>query len=505
MVGTHWDITERKQAELELRQSEQRFRSLISHNNAIILQIDPSSGKILYANTAAEKFYGWTRGEMCAKSIQEINLLPPADIAAELAAASAAQRNTFIFTHRLASGESRIVEVHSTPIFDGNRLVLVSIIHDITERKQAELELRQSVQRFRDIARVSADWIWEIDAHARYTYVSEGVKALLGYAPEDVLGKTPFDFMSTDAARHLTEAFGNFVAAKTPFRDLENIVLAKEGTAHITLTSGEPILDPQGNLLGYRGIDRDITERKRAEEQLRGMAAELERKVIERTKQLRKMSAQLALTEEHERRQLAECLHDNIGQLLAVIKIKLSALSAGSLQASVDDIVKLVEKSDQAVRMLTHQLSPPILKMLGFVPALESLTEEMQRVYGLTVQIHDSSCSRLLIDEIQAMLFRSARELLINVAKHAKVSAANLSARCVDESLRLVVSDAGCGFTPADFDSDLPKIGNFGLFSIHERITNIGGNMKIDSHPGHGTTITLSLPCAIATQEARQS
>jgi signal transduction histidine kinase len=155
--------------------------------------------------------------------------------------------------------------------------------------------------------------------------------------------------------------------------------------------------------------------------------------------------------------------------------------------------------------MLTHQLSPPILKMLGFVPALESLTEEMQRVYGLTVQIHDSSCSRLLIDEIQAMLFRSARELLINVAKHAKVSAANLSARCVDESLRLVVSDAGCGFTPADFDSDLPKIGNFGLFSIHERITNIGGNMKIDSHPGHGTTITLSLPCAIATQEARQS
>ncbi len=379
------------------------------------------------------------------------------------------------------------------------------VLRDITMRKQAELELRQSEQRFRDIARVSADWIWEADAQARYTYVSDGVKALLGYAPEEVLGKVPFDFMPADEAPRVECAFGNIAAAKKSFIDLENIVLSKDGTARITLTSGTPILDPQGNLLGYRGIDRDITARKLAEDQLRGMAAELENRVRERTTQLRKVATQLTLTEERERHLLAQELHDSLGQLLAVIKIKLSALVADSPQASVDEIVKLVDQSDQAVRMITQQLSPPILQMLDFVSALEWLSEEMRRGYGLTVQIHDKNCTKSLVAEIQAMLFRSARELLINVARHAKVGAATLAVRCDDEQLRLVVSDAGCGFTANRFDGGLPGRGSFGLSSIYERMSAIGGQMEIDSRPGHGTTITLTMPCAIAVKEARPS
>jgi signal transduction histidine kinase len=159
-----------------------------------------------------------------------------------------------------------------------------------------------------------------------------------------------------------------------------------------------------------------------------------------------------------------------------------------------------VGQAEQAVRQITQQLSPSILQMLGFVSALEWLAENMERQYGLTVLIYGKNCSRPLVEEIQAMLFRSVRELLINVAKHAKVGAATLSVFCDSEQLRLVVSDAGCGFTVARVDGGLPGNDRFGLDSIHERMSAIGGQMKIDSRPGHGATITLTLPCAIAAK-----
>ena len=155
----------------------------------------------------------------------------------------------------------------------------VGLFSDITEELRLEEEqqriqraLQESEQRFRDIAGVSADWIWEVDAQGRYTYASESVKGMLGYAPEEILGKTPFDFMTADEARRVGEVFGRLVAAKSPFSDLENIVLGKDGTAHITLTNGKPILGAAGELLGYRGVDRDITERKQAEEKIRQLA-----------------------------------------------------------------------------------------------------------------------------------------------------------------------------------------------------------------------------------------
>ncbi|MDO8931028.1 MAG: EAL domain-containing protein, partial [Rhodocyclaceae bacterium] len=153
--------------------------------------------------------------------------------------------------------------------FDRNERVTYAVATDITERKQAEEELRRSEQRFRDVAEASADWIWEVDAAGRYTYVSEGVKRMLGYAPDEVVGKTPFDFMAPAEARRIGELFGSIAAQKTSFSELENTVLDKNGMPHITLTSGMPILDAAGELVGYRGIDRDISTRRAAENRVK--------------------------------------------------------------------------------------------------------------------------------------------------------------------------------------------------------------------------------------------
>ncbi|MBU0703960.1 MAG: PAS domain S-box protein, partial [Chloroflexi bacterium] len=126
-------------------------------------------------------------------------------------------------------------------------------------------DLSVSEKRFRDVAESTADWIWEVDATGRYTYCSESVVNVLGYTPEEILGKMPFEFMPPDEAARVGEVFAEVVANKQPIVDLENRNLAQDGREVVVLTNGVPILDDEGNLLGYRGVDKDVTERVQAE------------------------------------------------------------------------------------------------------------------------------------------------------------------------------------------------------------------------------------------------
>ncbi len=142
-----------------------------------------------------------------------------------------------------------------------------------TEQKNKELEL--SELRFRDIAMSSADWIWEVDANGVYTYCSEKVEEILGYTPDEMLGKTPFDFMPEAEAEKVTEEFMQIVKERKAFRNLENWNLTRTGLPICVHTSGVPVIDDHGNFIGYRGTDTDITERKLAEEKLKESEARL--------------------------------------------------------------------------------------------------------------------------------------------------------------------------------------------------------------------------------------
>jgi PAS domain S-box-containing protein len=138
-----------------------------------------------------------------------------------------------------------------------------------TLHRQAEERARESEQRFRALVETTSDWVWEVDRDARYTYASPKVRDLLGYEPEDVIGKTPFDFMPADEAERVAELFGEILQFRRPFSSLENVNLHRDGSRVVLETSGVPVFDSRGDLVGYRGIDRDITGRKRAEETLR--------------------------------------------------------------------------------------------------------------------------------------------------------------------------------------------------------------------------------------------
>ena len=184
------------------------------------------------------------------------------------------------------------------------------------------------------------------------------------------------------------------------------------------------------------------------------------------------------------------------GQLLAVSKMRLAGIAAAPADArtQIDEARSLVEQAIDRTRSLTSELSPPVLHELGFVAAAEWLGEEMEKVQGFTFRFVDDGEPKPVDEEVGIFLFTSVRELLVNVAKHARARAVQVSIRKDGEEMVVEVRDDGTGFLPARADV---RSRGFGLFSIRERLQHLGGRMSIRSTPGKGTAITLSAPVRI--------
>lgn len=153
------------------------------------------------------------------------------------------------------------------PVADPTRKAAVENTDELIRVNSA---LRASEERFRSLVETTSDWVWEVNATGVYTYASPKVRELLGYEPEEVIGRTPFDFMHPgDEQKRVRAIFADAVLSRKPLKALENVNIGKDGRHVVVETSGVPILDGEGNVLSYRGVDRDITERKKMEEALR--------------------------------------------------------------------------------------------------------------------------------------------------------------------------------------------------------------------------------------------
>lgn len=168
-------------------------------------------------------------------------------------------------------GASIFCKWTNTPIKkpDGSVYGVLSMVEDITACQKAEKDRRRNEQLFRDLVERSSDWIWEIDEQNNYIYASPQVKNVLGYTPQEIIGKTPFDLMEPDEAARMAEFFGQISSARQPFHLFENANLHKDGHKVTLETSGVPVFDENGTYAGYRGVDRDITERKMVYQALR--------------------------------------------------------------------------------------------------------------------------------------------------------------------------------------------------------------------------------------------
>lgn len=262
---------------------------------------------------------------------------------------------------------------------------------------------------------------------------------------------------------------------------------------------------PKGKALGLAMVSRNITDRKRAEDQLRELTTQLERRVEERTRllaesqeRLRALATELTLTEHREHRRMATELHDYLAQLLVVARMKLGHLRQRGrdtkLSEEVGEIGEVIQRSLAYTRSLVVQLSPPVLHEFGLVAALRSLAEQMES-QGLNVTV-EAAPQALTIPQDQAiLLYQSVRELLYNVIKHAGVDAATVSVSVTaDGRPLLAVADQGRGFDAAHAMRLESESSKFGLFSIRERMTVLGGQFDSESRPGLGTRMTLTMP-----------
>ncbi|MFQ5646458.1 MAG: GAF domain-containing sensor histidine kinase [bacterium] len=221
-----------------------------------------------------------------------------------------------------------------------------------------------------------------------------------------------------------------------------------------------------------------------------------EEKLFNYQKKLRSLASELLLSEERERREIAVGLHDQIGQNLALSRMKLGALQESAVSCGLNkpfsEINQLLERVIQETRTLTFDLSPPILYELGLEPALEWLTEQTYEKHGITSRFEDDRQPKLLDDDVRILIFQAVRELLFNAVKYARANNIEVSTRKDASSIIVKVTDDGVGFETSNIITYMSKSRGFGLFSIKDRLDYLGGSLKIESKPGHGTEITLT-------------
>ncbi|MBN2208897.1 MAG: PAS domain S-box protein [Candidatus Coatesbacteria bacterium] len=270
-VGFFTDVTERREAEKALRASERRYRTLVENLPQKIFIKDKNS-VYMSCNENYATDLGVPAEEMTGKSDYDFFPRGLADKYREDDARIMAGGKLEQLDERyIQDGEELFVHTVKMPLKDekGNVIAILGIFWDITDRHHAEEALRASEERFRALVETSPDSVWEVDENAAYTYMSPRIRDMRGYSPEEVLGKTPFDLMPAEEGARVAEILAPFVASHKPFSGLENTNLHKDGHHVVVETNGVPFFDAQGAFRGYRGIDRDITERKRAEEALR--------------------------------------------------------------------------------------------------------------------------------------------------------------------------------------------------------------------------------------------
>ena len=258
------EFTNRNELEIALAQSQQWYRSLFQLNHSVILIIDTSTGQIIDANPAAEKYYGWNHAELCAKNIAQINTLTPEEVKIEMKNARDKKRNYFLFQHRLVNGEIRDVVVYSGPIKVGNSTHLFSNIHDISNRKIIENALLESEQRYRTLADSGQALIWESGTDKKCTYFNKVWLEFTGRTLDQELGDGWTENVHAEDIGYLINFYSNAFDRREPF-SIDYRLRDRNGDYRWIQDRGTPQFNSQGVFVGYIGHCLDVTEIKLAE------------------------------------------------------------------------------------------------------------------------------------------------------------------------------------------------------------------------------------------------
>jgi len=532
------NVTERRKAEEKLRNQAMQLKEQaelldIAEDAIIVLDMED---RIVFWNAGAEERYGWTKDEVKNQVsyvvLHTVFPEPLIDIKAKLAMVGRWEGE---LVQKKRSGEEIVVESRLALRRDQkNRPVaIMEINNDITERKQtqialqrskeelearvaartAELQdandrlivelnrrkriedmLRKGAERYRNLFVNSPLGIYRVNAEGRILMGNPTLIRMLGYSSFDELvsvGGKRRDYEPS----YLRKKIKDRLEKEGRVRGFETKWRKRDKTSIFVRENAKAVRSPDGTLLYYEGTVEDITEQKKAEEKIKSYQ-----------KQLRSLASDLSLAEERERRRIATMLHDHIGQILAISKIKLGALAQliGNDESmnQLKEVRNHIEQAIQYTRSLTFELSPPILYDLGLEAALEWLAEQVREHQRINCMFEADAYPKPVSDEIRIVLFSAVRELLMNVTKHAQANVAKITIRRVNDSITVHVADNGIGFVPSKMSFYRDENKGFGLFSIRERLRHLSGQMEVRSGRGRGTRVILTAPLVIEKQKA---
>lgn len=388
-------------------------------------------------------------------------------------------------------------------MLDGKAQGFCVMVTDISAVAETRAKLKASEERYRAVVEDQTEVITRFRKDGTLTFVNEVYCRLFGRSPDEIIGTRWHPVVFPEDVPRIEAALAT-LSAEHSVVVIENRVYSAGGELRWMQFVNRGFFDADGELVEIQSVGRDITEHKRAEFALVEAHEQMERRVVERTEQLRQLAVQTTLAEERERQAIARDLHDDLGQILHVARIKFDSLVknlACETQPQLAELDRLIYDASRLVRSLTAQLSPPVLRELGLGPALVWLCEELERNYGLIVEARIEPLPLALSETVSAILFRAARELLINVAKHADSDLATLELYQERDCLLLVVEDDGVGI--GDMAQAFAGKQGVGLSNVRERILFIGGRVELDTKPGGGTRAQLRLPLQSGTGACR--
>ena len=475
------NVEEYHERQAQLRHEAQRFRTMFERHSAPMLLIDPDSGRIENANRSAVEFYGYDADRLYGMSIERINCHSPEEVSRKRKRAHRGDQNCFQFEHRLASGETRAVEVRSSPIEIEGQTLLFSIVHDVTDRKESRRELRV----FREAVAQAGHSVIITDVDGAIEYVNPAFEELTGYDGDEIAGETPEVLNSGRQDPQFYERLWETIRSGNIW-EAELINQTKSGELYYAEHTIAPIVGDDGEITNFVAVQKDITERKLEQKRLSELHRILRHNVRNELAAIKGNAELLADKLDGEnRRQLSWILN-----------------RADALDTTSEKITWLQQRIDS-----DHDAETACCLQT----VLTELATEIREMYPDTkVDIDAEPVSiRMEVETCQQLLFELVENAIVhNDRDNPVVRVTVTSPNEKSDQVQLVVSDNGPGIPPQErtavelgVEDPLKHGSGIGLSYIHWIVIEYGGDVMISDNDPRGSVVTLSLPCAEDSSE----